>query len=200
MKSTTTLGEAKRIICFFFPRSYLSGCSNNSGAGSNRPELTELLSHTLMASIPCVQRFLSCIAFSVYKVVRVPCLSCSWFVYAPGRKQTTTTRQNQAPLLIFAHAHEPKCGLYKMFFLRIYFDLFARSLFFPFAFPSDMQFCFPVYGPSFAWNCGWLTFLERDKFNLQRVVGKQQNWQWIFPQHVNLEILVERSIFADFVS
>ena len=90
------------------------------------------------------------------------------------------------PLLIFAHAHEPKFGLYKMFFLRIYFDVFSRSLFFPFAFPSDMQFCFPLYRPSFAWNCGWLTFLERDKFNLQRVAGKQQNWQWIFLQHVNL--------------
>ena len=28
------------------------------------------------------QRFLSCMAFSVYKVVRVACLSRSWFVYA----------------------------------------------------------------------------------------------------------------------
>ena len=165
------------LFVFFSPRSYLSCCSNNSGAGSNRPELTQPLSPTLMASIPCEQRFLSCIAFSVYKVVRVACLSCSWFVYAPGRKQTTTTRQNQAPLLIFAHAHEPKFGLYKMFFWRIYFDFFARSLFFSFALPSDMQFCFPLYRPSFAWNCGWLTFLERDKFNLQTVVGKQQNWQ-----------------------
>ena len=27
--------------------------------------------------VPCEQRFLSCMAFSVYKVVRVACLSCS---------------------------------------------------------------------------------------------------------------------------
>ena len=130
MKSTTTLGEAKRIVCFFSPRSYLSGCSNNSGAGSTRPELTQPLSPTLMASIPCVQRFLCCIAFSVYKVVQVACLSCSWFVYAPGRKQTTATRQNQAPLLIFAHAHEPKFGLYKMFFLANLFWFFCSLSFF----------------------------------------------------------------------
>ena len=40
--------------------------------------------------------------------------------------------------------------------------------------------CCPPYRLSFAWNCGWLTFKERGKFNLQRVVGKQQNWQSIF--------------------
>ena len=27
-------------------------------------------------------------------------------------------------------------------------------------------------------------FGKADKFNLQRVVGKQRNWQWIFPQNV----------------
>ena len=49
-----------------------------------------------------------------------------------------------------------------------------------------MEFCCPllVYRLYFAWNCGWVTFLEKDKFNLQRVVGKQRNWQWIFPQNV----------------
>ena len=35
---------------------------------------------------------------------------------------------------------------------------------------------------SFSCNCGWLTFQERDQFNLQRIVIEQQNWQWIFPQ------------------
>ena len=38
----------------------------------------------------------------------------------------------------------------------------------------------------FSWNCGWLTFQERDQFNLQRIVIEQQNWQWIFPLNVNI--------------
>ena len=33
--------------------------------------------------LSCEQRFLSCMAFTVFKVVRVACLSSSWFVYAP---------------------------------------------------------------------------------------------------------------------
>ena len=33
--------------------------------------------------VPCEQRFLSYIAFSVNEVVRVACLLRSWFVYAP---------------------------------------------------------------------------------------------------------------------
>ena len=32
--------------------------------------------------LSCKQRFLSCMAFSVYEVVLVACLSHSWFVYA----------------------------------------------------------------------------------------------------------------------
>ena len=28
-------------------------------------------------------RFLSCLAFSIYEVVRVACLSCTWFAHAP---------------------------------------------------------------------------------------------------------------------
>ena len=31
--------------------------------------------------LPCEQRFLSCMAFSIYKVVNMACQSCSWFVY-----------------------------------------------------------------------------------------------------------------------
>ena len=34
-------------------------------------------------SPPYKQRFLSGITFSIYKVVRVACQSCSWFVYTP---------------------------------------------------------------------------------------------------------------------
>ena len=37
--------------------------------------------------VPCQQRFLSCMAFSVYEVVA--CQSRSWFVYTPRRKQTS---------------------------------------------------------------------------------------------------------------
>ena len=33
--------------------------------------------------VPCEQKFLSCMAFSVYEVDRVACLSRSWFVYFP---------------------------------------------------------------------------------------------------------------------
>ena len=33
--------------------------------------------------LPCEQRFLSYMAFSVYEVIRVSCLSRSWFVYGP---------------------------------------------------------------------------------------------------------------------
>ena len=34
-------------------------------------------------SVPCERRFLSCMAFSVYEVIRVACQSRSWFVYSP---------------------------------------------------------------------------------------------------------------------
>ena len=33
--------------------------------------------------MPSEQRFLSFMAFSAYEVIRVACLSRSWFVYAP---------------------------------------------------------------------------------------------------------------------
>ena len=32
--------------------------------------------------LPCEQRFLSCMAFSVHEVICVACVSRSWFVYA----------------------------------------------------------------------------------------------------------------------
>ena len=37
--------------------------------------------------LPCEQRFLSCMAFSVYEVVSFACVSRSWFVYAPGERR-----------------------------------------------------------------------------------------------------------------
>ena len=42
----------------------------------------------LYVIFPCEQRFLSCMAFSVYEVIRVAYPSRSWFVYS-----TRTTRQ-----------------------------------------------------------------------------------------------------------
>ena len=44
-----------------------------------------------MVILPYEQRFLCFMALRVYEVVRVACLSCSWFVYPPretGSKQT----------------------------------------------------------------------------------------------------------------
>ena len=87
----------------------------------------------------------------------------------------------------------------------IYILLTILALFFPFAFPFYTQFWF-------AWICGWLTFQKRDKFNLQRLVSKQRNWQSIFPQYITWffaynvvrigknfqnEVSVERSALAD---
>ena len=73
--------------------------------------------------------------------------------------------------------------------LQIYFKL-SLSLSFSSAFLVYQQFCYPLYSPSFAWNCGWLTFQERGNFNLERVVCKQQNQQWIFPQNVTFFVSV----------
>ena len=61
-------------------------------------------------------------------------MSCNWFVYAPGRKQTTTTLQNQVSLLIFAHAHEPKFGVCQMFFCETILIFFILALLFSLAF------------------------------------------------------------------
>ena len=46
--------------------------------------------------LPCEQRFLYDTAFSVYEVVRVACLSRSWFVYSPGSYNTNQLRDWQA--------------------------------------------------------------------------------------------------------
>ena len=42
--------------------------------------------------LPCEQRFFPCMAFSVYEVIRVACLSRSWFL--TGSKQTNYARDN----------------------------------------------------------------------------------------------------------
>ena len=40
--------------------------------------------------LACGQRFLSCMALSVYQVIRMACLSHSWFVYSQGVKRETS--------------------------------------------------------------------------------------------------------------
>lgn len=57
-------------------------------------------------------------------------------------------------------------------------SIFLWCSLFSFAFFVYQQFCCTLYHPSFAQNCGWLTFQERGKFNLKTVVCKQRNWQW----------------------
>ena len=57
----------------------------------------------------------------------------------------------------------------------------------------------------FAWNCGWLTFQKRDKFNLKRVDGflpKNVTWFFVYNIFVRIgqnfqnEVPVERAILA----
>ena len=40
--------------------------------------------------LACGQRFLSCMALNVYEVIRMACLSHSWFVYSQGVKRETS--------------------------------------------------------------------------------------------------------------
>ena len=98
-------------------------------------------------------------------------------------------------------------------------SIFLSSSLFFLLFLLYWRFCYPLYRLYFAWNCGWLTFWERDKFNFQNgvVCTKQRNWQWIFPQNVTFfnfgsvtlsgfgqniqnEVSLKRSIFVDVVA
>ena len=67
------------------------------------------------------------------------------------------------------------------------FDFICESIsILPFLFISSL----PTLSSFFAWNCGWPTFEEREKFILQRVADKQRHWQWIFPQNVTFFVSV----------
>ena len=47
-----------------------------------RPKKQKKMGKTaIFFHLPCEQRFLSCLAFSIYEVVRVACPSRSWLVY-----------------------------------------------------------------------------------------------------------------------
>ena len=91
-----------------------------------------------------------------------------------------------------------------LFFWRIYFDLSLSLSFLP-SFPSLLAVWLLTFGVEL--------WLEREKCNIQRVVCKQRDWQWIFPQNVTFEcnsvrisqdiqneVSLERSIFADVVA
>ena len=47
-------------------------------------------------SLPCEKRFFSCMAFSVYEVIRVACLSRGWFVYNACLFLTASNQTNYA--------------------------------------------------------------------------------------------------------
>ena len=86
---------------------------------------------------------------------------------SPLRVQCPAIWINYAAFLFFAPAHKPKFGS----FLLVYFLLFTCSLLFP-CLSFYSHFCCLLYRLSFVWNFGWLSFPQRYKFNLQRVLGK----------------------------
>ena len=62
------------------------------------------VSFKIELAAPCEQRFLSCMAFSVYEVVGVACQSRSWFVlYTPKPTTRLTTDAND---FVNAKSHE----------------------------------------------------------------------------------------------
>ena len=70
--------------------------------------------------------------------------------------------------MFFVQVHKPKFGLFLHESISIFLSCSLLSLFlFFFQFLAHLSSFF-----FFAWNCDWLIFKERDKFNLQRVVCK----------------------------
>ena len=62
----------------------------------------EVIEYSIL--VPCEQRFLSGMTFSICKVVRMACQSCSWFVYAP--RETSARSHLWFPLSMhFRHLH-----------------------------------------------------------------------------------------------
>ena len=61
--------------------------------------------------IPCEQRFLSSMTFSICKVICMACQSCSWFVYA--LRETSARSHLWFPLSMhFRHLHNLEESLY----------------------------------------------------------------------------------------
>ena len=67
--------------------------------------------------LPGEQRFFSCMAFSVYEVVQVACLSRSWFVYAkamqekknPARRVTTSFILRSCVTKFYNNSYRKNC-------------------------------------------------------------------------------------------
>ena len=108
--------------------------------------------------------------------------------------------------MFFTHAQKPKFG---PFFANL-FQSFSFALFFSFAFLVLLAVLLPTLSSLFCMELWVANFLGRGQINLQRVVCKQRNWQWIFPQNVTFfsecnsdrigqniqsEVWLERSIF-----
>ena len=55
---------------------------------------------------------------------------------------------------------------------------------------KSQNFSSSHYRLSFVWNCGWLPFQERNKLNFQKVVRKQRDWHWFFPQNITFFVSV----------
>ena len=75
------------------------------------------------------------------------------------------------------------------FLLPNLFRSFSLALFFFFFFFSFLLHL-QVLLPGICMELWLANFKERDKFSFQKVVGKQQNWQWIFPQIVTFFVNV----------
>ena len=108
--------------------------------------------------------------------------------------------------MFFTHAQKPKFG---PFFANL-FQSFSLALFFSFAFLVLLAVLLLTLSSLFCMELWVANFLGRGQINLQRVVCKQRNWQWIFPQNVTFfsecnsdrigqniqsEVWLERSIF-----
>ena len=74
------------------------------------------------------------------------------------------------------------------FLLPNLFRSFSLALFFFFFFFFLLHL--QVLLPGICMELWLANFKERDKFSFQKVVGKQQNWQWIFPQIVTFFVNV----------
>ena len=79
---TQANGTSEKVACF--PGGNMA--NGNLCSIYSKPSLVPVSALRDHFSVRCEQRFFSCMAFSVYEVIPVSCLSRSWFL--KGRKQT----------------------------------------------------------------------------------------------------------------
>lgn len=98
-------------------------------------------------------------------------------VAKPLRYIFLVTGCNYAPILSLAYMHKPKFEFFLFSFANLLGN-FVLALLLSFAFLIVSSFlCF-----SFQWNCGWLTFLESGKLNMERVATWTEKIAVYFPQ------------------